>query len=105
MGLSACNNHRAYLLCVHLSVHCALRHVVMCVSEGTHIRFLYYMWLLQIDVLLEQEKTVLPRLHREPKLCNLESYSLFYKQDPMWPTDALKYSPVCCKISIMFWYV
>lgn len=34
------DNVRAYLLCVCLSVHCALRHVVMSGSEGIHIGFL-----------------------------------------------------------------
>lgn len=58
IGLSAYINQMAYLLCVHLSVHCALRHVVVCGSEGIHIRFLYYMWLFGIDVLLEQENTL-----------------------------------------------
>lgn len=56
MGLSAYNSRRAYLLCVHLSVHYTFRHVVMRCSEGAHIRFLHYVCLLVIDVLLEQEK-------------------------------------------------
>lgn len=45
----------AYLLCVCLSVHCALRHVVMSSSEGAHIRFLDHMRLLRINALFEKE--------------------------------------------------
>lgn len=56
MELRVCNKQRDYLLRVCLSVHGALRHVVMCGGEGTHVRFLDYTRLLGIDGLLEQEK-------------------------------------------------